>query len=653
MKISISLLLCYISFLSFSQEDTTFSSYKWEEKPSKINTEELTTKDIVQLKDKHLIEFKFLDANTLIQYSLEHKMYWLNSDEEIENYNKVYLPYSSSSAILQSKARVIKKDGTIIELDDSKIMTAKNEETGQEYKYFAFEGIEKGSIIDYYWVIKSLPRYSGSRITLQSDIEKRDIDFDLYAPSNLLFEFKTYNGLDSVTYDTLSSERQHWFLSIDQHLALEDETYSAYHANKKFLIFKLDYNSVTNVRNIISYVNSTKNIFAFFFKSPPKKVKKSIVKTLKNQDIKIARDLNAQIRTIEDYIKNTIYLVDSYSPDLSDLSFILSKRISNKAGMTKLFIAMLNQQNIKHELVLTSNRFDLKFDQEFEANNFLDEYLIYFPDIDAFLSPTDLSSRLGFPTPEYSECYGLFIKEVSVGDFSSGIGKVKYIKGVDYKKNFDNILVDVDFDKEDLTTTNLKVDRSSGGYYIKWLQPFMHILKEKDEALDEQITFINEDIEIISKTVYNDDAKFFGIEPLKVVADAKSNAFVEKAGSNYLFKVGELIGPQSEMYQEKERTQPLEAYYRKNYHRVITVNIPEGYTVKNLADININENYLQNETEIMKFESSYTLEANKLTIIADEYYDFVRLSKEEFEEYRRVMNAAADFNKVTLIMEKN
>lgn len=652
MKLYITSFLLCLTFLVYAQEDTTYSTYNWQENPTSIDTLDFGSQDIIQLKDKHIVDFRFLDPNTLIEYDIEHYIYWLNSDEEIENFNKIYLPYNSSSSILKSKARVIKKDGSTIVLDESKIMSAKNEETGQEYKYFAFEGIEKGSAIEYFWIIKTFPRYSGKRVTLQNDIEKRNIEFDLYAPSNLFFKFKSYNGLDSITHDTLDTEQQHWYLKLNKQVALEDETYSAYHANKQFLVYKLDYNSTANVSNIISYVNSTKNIFEYFYSPTKNKVQKSVTKILKNQNIEIARDLNAKIRTIEDYIKNTIYYIDSYNPDLSDLSNILSKRIANESGMIKLFIEMFNQQDIEHELVITSDRFDLKFDQDFEANNFLDEYLFYFPEIDAYLSPVDLSSRLGFPTPEYTECYGLFIKKVAFGDFASGIGKIKYISGVNYQKNFDNIIVDVEFDKEDFTTTNLKIDRSSGGYYIKWLQPFMHILKEKDEALDEQITFINENIDINSKTVYNDDAKFFGIEPLRVVADAKSTVFVEKAGTNYLFKVGELIGPQSEMYQEKERTQPMEAYYRKNYHRVINVTIPEGYTIKNLDDINLHELYQQKEEEVMKFHSSYKIEGNKLIITADEYYDFIRLSKEEFEEYRRVMNAAADFNKVTLIFEK-
>ena len=48
-----------------------------------------------------------------------------------------------------NKARVIDTEGKVIELDKSKILTATNEETGRTYKYFAFEGVTKGSYIEY------------------------------------------------------------------------------------------------------------------------------------------------------------------------------------------------------------------------------------------------------------------------------------------------------------------------------------------------------------------------------------------------------------------------------------------------------------------------------------------------------------------------
>ncbi len=653
MKNLLTFIIITISLYASAQEIIPFhKDYDWDKNTRELLTDEIKSKEIAEIKRTIVKEFAYDNLGNLLEYNIDHKAFWLNSDDEIERHNKIYLPYNNSSLILTSKARVIKKDGTIIVLDESKIMTSKNEETGEEYQYFAFEGVEKGSIVEHLFVTQKNPSYSGTRVTLQNKIDQYNIEFDLYSPINLLFQFKSFNGLDSVKIDTTLKDKLHWELKINYLEKLEDEEFSAYHANKKYLIYKLHYNSVSETSGITSYNNIAKGIFEYYHTDISKKDKKAIKKLLPLTNVELARNYISKIRAIEDYIKANYYLIDSYNPELSKISTLLDKKLGNKRAIIKLYIEMFEQSDIKYELVLTTDRFDLKFDNEFEANNYLNDYLFFFPKINEYLTPEDNSSRIGYPSPELTECYGLFIKEVRLGDFVSGVGKIKYIEKVDYKKNFDILLVDVSFDTEDLTKTILKIDRSSGGYYIRGLQPYMHILKDKDKTIDEQITFIHEDIDIIDKTVYNDDTKFFGIAPLRVVANAESTTFVEKAGENYLLKVGEFIGPQHEMYEEKERKQPLEEYYRKDYHRVITVTIPTGYEITNLNDINIDQRFELDQKEIMKFQSSYTIEGNKLVITADEYYDFIRLDKKYFNDYRKVMNGAADFNKITLVLEK-
>jgi hypothetical protein len=52
------------------------------------------------------------------------------------------------------------------------------------------------------------------------------------------------------------------------------------------------------------------------------------------------------------------------------------------------------------------------------------------------------------------------------------------------------------------------------------------------------------------------------------------------------------------------------------------------------------------------FRSSYTLEGKTLKVVLDEYYKRLDYSLEEFEEYRKVINAAADFNKVVVYLEQ-
>src|SRR5690606_20697530 len=167
-------------------------------------------------------------------------------------------------------------------------------------------------------------------------------------------------------------------------------------------------------------------------------------------------------------------------------------------------------------------------------------------------------------------------------------------------------LVYLSFVTEALTNVKVKLDKALSGYYGMYIHPFMDLIKpeDKDELIKGFAKNIDADADISDLTVHNASPKLFGLKPLQFVLDFNSAAFVEKAGNKYLFKVGELIGQQIEMYQEKARVLPVENEFQRSYFRTITIQIPDGYTVANLADINIDNRYVKDGEELLSFISS-------------------------------------------------
>ena len=53
-----------------------------------------------------------------------------------------------------------------------------------------------------------------------------------------------------------------------------------------------------------------------------------------------------------------------------------------------------------------------------------------------------------------------------------------------------------------------------------------------------------------------------------------------------------------------------------------------------------------------KFQSDYKVDGNKVTVSIEEYYSQLHYSLAEFNAYKNVINAAADFNKVTILLQK-
>ena len=426
-----------------------------------------------------------------------------------------------------------------------------------------------------------------------------------------------------------------------------------YSADKKFLIYALDSNTASRARDITSYASVSQNIYDFYNKEISKKELSQLKKFLKDIDFKEDDDLDTKIRAIEAHIKTNIFIAESGGDKLSELLDIMKDKVANERGITKLYATILNHLEIKDEFVYTCSREYMRFDKEFEANNFLQDILIYFPKTKKYLSPTEIDSRYGYPPAYLTDTYGLFIKEVKIGDFKSAVGKVKYIKPIEAKNNVDKMIIDVSFDPEDISKTIIKYDKSMEGYYAMYIHPYMDLIQpdSEKEILDGLAKNLDEDAEITKKVINNRESKHFGIKPLQFIVDFTSSKFVEKAGRKYLFNVGDLIGRQQEMYQEKKRVLPVESEFQRSYYRTINITIPDGYTIANLDDINIKNDYTKDGKVLMSFDSYYELNGNMLTITADEHYRINHVDISIYEDYRTVINSAADFNKVTLVLE--
>jgi hypothetical protein len=140
--------------------------------------------------------------------------------------------------------------------------------------------------------------------------------------------------------------------------------------------------------------------------------------------------------------------------------------------------------------------------------------------------------------------------------------------------------------------------------------------------------------------------------PFNIEGDVDISSLIENAGNKYLFKVGDAIGPQEEMYNPDKRQNPVENQFNHGYHREITFNIPDGYTINNLNDINMDVAVLEDGKETSYFHSHYTVDGNTVKIVINEDYEKIDYPVDQFAQFQKVINASADFNKVVLVMEK-
>jgi hypothetical protein len=195
-----------------------------------------------------------------------------------------------------------------------------------------------------------------------------------------------------------------------------------------------------------------------------------------------------------------------------------------------------------------------------------------------------------------------------------------------------------------------------GGYHAQEIQPYYSLIPEgkRAEILQALVKSNVPDATFQSVKVTNGEA---GLSPLNkpflIDASVESAGLLNKAGQRYLFKIGDLLGPQSELYQAETRQYDVENDFNRRYNRIITLELPAGYQVRNLQDFNADVKAGPDAKDpLYYFHSKYDVQGQTVKVTITEAYRQIHWPKKDFEVFRDVVNAAANFNKVVLVLEK-
>ena len=645
------LIILLNSSLFFAQE-YSFKNYDWNEKATAVEIPEKYKNEKEVILDRtSKIEFVVV-AKTAKQYHLLHEKIYINSDDAIERNNKIYIPFNLNESVVVNKARVILKNGTVINLDKKDIKEDVDQEKGMKYNYFAVNGLEKGAVIEKMYVLQESPEFTGQTIKMQDEYPIANLNFELIYPNYLIFKTKSYNGLSEPTLDEKKIENS-TVLSVSEKdiPALDNnEQYSNWALQLKLFRYKLDENQLSGGRNLNNFKEFSTSLYERLNPVLDKKQQKSLDDFCAT--ITKSEDVQEQIWNIENKIKKTI-AYDRYIDSKENLTDVIVTKQANQTDILKIYLAVFKNFKIENSMVFTSNRYKIPFDKDFESFENLSELLFYFPSIKKYLTPTEIEYRIPLFPPTVANNNGLFIKEKTFAGVKMGIGEINFIEipGSEITHDIMNITVDFTQDIENpLITSNL----TFGGYSGLNFQPL------KDFASAEQYKTVLKNIaenytvetEYKTLTTENDGTEFIGKKPfvLNVTFDGKD--LTKKAGDNYLFSVGETIGKQMEFYQENKRTLPVEIDYPHYYTRNIKILLPKGAFVKNLDKFTMDFKTQINSKTEAAFMSKYTKKGDEILVENTEYYNIINYPLNKFEDYKAVINAAADFNKIVIIVTK-
>jgi hypothetical protein len=603
----------------------------------------------VILFEKKRIEY--VDENKdVVAYKTYHTRIHINDDKGIESFNKIYLPVASNDDLVDVKALTVLPGGKIIELDKKNIKDMKEDE--QLYKIFAMEGLVKGCEVEYYYTYKANVSFFGREV-IQRSFPILDSKIEVVAPERLVFEAKGYNQVNASADTVIGKKR---FLTVHQENipGATDEKYAAFTASLKRVEYKLSYNnSNISASRLFTWNELAKRIYSIYGTFSDKELKK-VDGLINSNNWKNSGNEAATVIAVEHFLKMNISTRDDINDNNAEnIEWMIKNKLASYRGIERLYGAIFKQLGVNHEFVMCGSRDDFSVDKAFENWNNCDNQLIYFPKLKKFISPTAIEMRYPLFNPSWIGTNGIFCKGTVIGNFTTAIADIKPIVGEEFTQSSNNIEAKLQLNKT-LDTLIVKSRQSYSGYSAVFFRTSFNFSSEEKqkELLKELVKFGTSSEKVISSKIENKEMENYqGNKPFILDMEVNASELVEKAGNKILVKIGEIIGPQIEMYQEKPRQFDMDVNYPHTLDRTIEFTIPDGYKVKNLNDLTISKVYKDNNDVAMGFESSYTQEGNVVKVHVLEQYRKIQYPLAWYEDFKKIINASADFNKVTLVLE--
>lgn len=633
--------------------DLVHAGYEWDTKRHQrlpITAEEEALPAVL-LRDFTSIEYYYDKAvKDMRLFATEHRIVRVNSSDGIEQFNKIVVPVLENGAPVDIRARTISPRGEVHEVKAADMKELKDGEGNRGFRIFAVDGVEKGSEVEYYYTRERNFNHFGSEV-LQGETAAHDVTFELISPEALTFEARTYHG-PAVTKDTTVAGHRILRLTLKSVPGLRNEAFANVAAQRMRVEYKLAYVASKGQIRQFTWADASQYMYRTMTTLGKDDVK-AVAKVLTAAKLPVGGPLPERIRAAENYVKLNFNLEEGASAALSQ---VVATHNAPEAGFTHLLAAIYRTLGVDYELVVTSSREAAPFDGSFDTWDYLDHFALYFPGTGQFLAPGRPDMRYGMLPAEWTAGSGLFIKGVTLGNIESAVGKVKDIPALPAEQSPHDIDVTVAF-SPDLDKSTVQLRQTLGGYPAAQIQPFWAMIPEAKRT---------EIMQGLQKSVVPDATNFQklevrnverGLSPLEkpfiVESQLESAALLDKAGPRYLFKIGTLLGQQTELYQKEERQFDVENDNNRRYLRTIRFDVPTGYAVRNLNDLNVD---VKAGPDAQKpdydFHSSYVQQGQTITVTVAENYRQIRWPKSDFEAFRAVVNAAANWNKVVLVLDK-
>jgi hypothetical protein len=649
LSIFISIFFSLLSSSITAQNERDTSYYRESPQFIALSEENLKASDAVIIEENRTV--KVVGTSLTKTY---HAIIHINTKEGLDDVNKIYIKVQSVNTgfadIFDLKARSISPSGKIVEFNDKNLKVVENIDKNQNLKIYAIEGAEVGGQIEYSYSHKT--EFLIAEKIILSDENK-------ILKSTIRFLVPSTHGLTTLVNNTTFIERNLNNVKVKifefQNIPLLlDEMYSIPEVNAAS--FEYYYSPLVKFRDY-------KNVYPRYGKGYFEFEKYEINQTLElissfNENLKGKSTLSNNensIRLIDSIIKKNY--VSKNNLGSSKIKFLIQDRgftLGNDITV-RTYCSIFKQLGIEYQLILGTDKNDSKVNTSTYSPFTMEEFLFYFPKFNSYLYPLSRTIQYGLipswlggtkgfllkenmedysfvDIPELSATQNLTELKIKVNMAINDNSSIYTITGVgtgQVAANYNSLIFDASNEKE---LKQRKFD------LVDWRYPQDSII---DVILDKPYSWgFAENCEDLACK-----KKYF--------ATVKSTTFFELSDERIFLNIGQLIGPQDNLYSATERIHNITRQSNQTYQFEIKIPIPYGYIYSGEQNTVIN-NRFSDETgkEIASFKSTIEVVGNEIVIKILEEYHQTEVDKKYYELFRNVINSAADFNKAIVILSK-
>ena len=638
-KILFSIILIITFLNSFSQ---SYKIIDWDDKTVNLKSSD---DDLQGIFSNHYIEYyKSKFSEDVYVYETHHMKTKINKITDESN-NEILISKINVSEIIDVKSKVINND-SIKTYGFNQMKEMINTSTSTEnYNYYKIPGINEQDIVEIIYTVKKDFNFNGNKIIEESYpiLSSKFILIENDFKSNI----KIYNSYNSSVIDTLFDGKKSKLINFKNLNATFDEQYSTPIANKIKVAYQC-YENRDDISQTEYWNNLVQNVRELFFPISINPIADELFNELKSKKISIPFNEISVANAIDEYVKDNFTISNDENSKLNDIEYILKNKISNDFSIIQVYSNLLKAAKIDYEVAISCNRYFLKFDPELFDPNQLREFIIYLPNSEKYISPNRIEYRVSEAPDDLIGNYGVFI-DSNLDYYFSQI--------TPSDESFSQIKKKIEvFIPKNLKKLKIKENRSFSGYWAIMNRNYVSFSEnEETDFLVDYFTISG----LNNKKVTNYAIDNFEISdnasntPLTIKSIISTNDLVEQKNGLIYLNIGKVIGLQSNLFNADKRINEIEINFPNSYEYLIEVNIPKGYRIYDISELNKLKEYISVDGNISaKFNSSVSQSQDKLYINVNELYKELKYEKSRYQEFRQVINAAASFYESSIVLEK-